>query len=286
MRKINELNPTPEGYYVTEKIYYEPQKGEIELALSAFACGLHLAIDGPTGSGKSTFAKRIAYLLGKGYKEIPKLKSEKTTKLLLDKIEPYRETGFPLYLVSCNEDLAADDLIGREVGMNEDWLNGQALLGAKHGGIIYLDEPAEARKDTLVVIHPLADERATVSVPKLGYVEECKKPHMIIMTYNSMYQDPRKKFKPSTAQRFIHEYLGYPEESLELKIIKEKTGIDTNLAKRIIMIAKETRNLAEQRKANIIAFPDYRVGIEDKRLVDQIDAELERLQIEEGKKVA
>lgn len=254
-KQFKELNQSAEGYFVTENIYYEPQGREISLIINAFANDLNIAIDGPTGSGKSTLAQRIAYILGVGYRDLPKLKNSELQKKLLEKIEPYKLTGFPMYSVECNEDLTADDLIGREIGIDGNWLNGPALLGAKYGGMLYLDEPAEARKDTLVVIHSLTDHRRILPVPKLGKVEECNNSMMTMTTYNSMYQDPRKKFKPSTAQRFVHLHLGYPEESLEKKIVMEITNIDETNAKRIIKIAQATRNLALERKVKEGASP-------------------------------
>jgi len=40
------------------------------------------------------------------------------------------------------------------------------------GGICYLDEVVEARKDTTVVIHPLADDRRVLPIEKLGELLE------------------------------------------------------------------------------------------------------------------
>lgn len=46
------------------------------------------------------------------------------------------------------------------------------------------------------------------------------------------------------------------------------------------------REALEQRKANILAFPDYRVGPEDNRLIDQINTELKELDVQKGKEKA
>lgn len=53
-----------------------------------------------------------------------------------------------------------------------------------------------------------------------------------------------------------------------------------------VVSAAARREALEQRKANIRAFPDYRVGPEDNRLVDQINAELKELDVQEGKEKA
>lgn len=255
-KNFNILNPTPEGFYQTKDVYYEPQGKEIELALAAFAAGLHLAVDGPTGCGKSTFTEKIGFLLGRGHDEIKKLNLKpETEKIILKKTERYWETGLPLFTTACNEDLSADDLIGRDIGIEGDWLDGNGILVAKHGGILYLDEPPEARKDTLVVIHALTDDRAILPAPKLGIVQHCEYPVMVVMTYNSAYQDPRKKFKPSMAQRFVHIPMGYPKPDLEKKILMGHTKIDKTLAERMIKIAAQTRSLAAEGKIKEGASP-------------------------------
>jgi len=61
----------------------------------------------------------------------------------------------PLITVSCHDDLTASDLVGRFLisGGNTVWVDGP--LAVRHGGICYLDEIVEARKDTTVVIHSI-----------------------------------------------------------------------------------------------------------------------------------
>jgi len=48
------------------------------------------------------------------------------------------------------------------------WVDGPLALAVRHGAICYLDEIVEARKDTMVVIHPLADDRRVLPMEKLG----------------------------------------------------------------------------------------------------------------------
>ena len=67
---------------------------------------------------------------------------------------------------------AAADLFG---GLTTDWATKRFGLRVGRcgvGGICYLDEIVEARKDTMVVIHPLADDRRTLPMEKLGQLLE------------------------------------------------------------------------------------------------------------------
>ncbi len=64
----------------------------------------------------------------------------------------------PLVTVSCHDDLSTSDLVGRYLIRSGEavWMDGPLTLAVRAGAICYLDEIVEARKDTTVVIHPLA----------------------------------------------------------------------------------------------------------------------------------
>ena len=71
--------------------------------------------------------------------------------------------------VACHEDLSATDLVGRYLLEGDDtvWRDGPLTTAVRHGAICYLDEVVEARKDTIVLIHPLTDDRRILPVEKL-----------------------------------------------------------------------------------------------------------------------
>jgi nitric oxide reductase NorQ protein len=81
----------------------------------------------------------------------------------------------------------------------------------RSGAICYLDEVVEARKDTTVVLHPLADDRRVLPIERTG--EQLRGPpgFMLVMSYNPGYQNLLKGLKPSTRQRFVALDMGYPE---------------------------------------------------------------------------
>jgi nitric oxide reductase NorQ protein len=81
--------------------------------------------------------------------------------------------GRPLVTVSCHDDLSAADLVGRHLigGGDTVWADGPLTRAVRQGAICYLDEVVEARKDTTVVLHPLADDRRVLPVERTG--ENC-----------------------------------------------------------------------------------------------------------------
>jgi nitric oxide reductase NorQ protein len=119
-------------------------------------------------------------------------------------------------------------------------------MAVKTGGIVYLDEIVEARKDTTVVIHPLTDYRRYLLVEKLGRIFYAPDDFMLVISYNPHYQSILKELKPSTRQRFVSIELSWPTEDLETQIVHQETGIEEDIARRLVKVANKIRNLVHQ----------------------------------------
>ena len=52
----------------------------------------------------------------------------------------------------------------------------------REGGICYLDEVVEARKDTTVVLHPLADDRRILPIDRTGETLEAPANFMLVVS--------------------------------------------------------------------------------------------------------
>jgi len=196
--------------------YYEPLGREIELFEAAYATQIPVLLKGPTGCGKTRFMEYMAWRLKR-----------------------------PLLTVSCHDDLTAADLIGRYLITNNEtvWVDGPLAHAVRCGGICYLDEIVEARKDTTVVIHPLADDRRILPMEKHGELLHAPKEFLLAMSYNPGYQSVLKELKQSTRQRFVAIEFGYPSAALEKKIIIAETEIEPAVADQLIRLAEMTRNL-------------------------------------------
>ncbi len=199
--------------------FYEPSGDEIALFEHAWRERLPLLIKGPTGCGKTRFVSHMAQRL-----------------------------GLPLYTVACHDDLTAADLVGRHlIGEGKTlWCDGPLTRAVREGGICYLDEVVEARKDTTVVLHPLADDRRILPIDRTGEVLEAPDSFMLVVSYNPGYQNLMKGMKPSTRQRFVSLRFDFPGSAREIAILRGETGCDEDLAKRLVAIAQALRTLKDQ----------------------------------------
>jgi len=206
----------PEEYFIEVEPYYEPVGNEIEVFEAAYANQLPVLLKGPTGCGKTRFMEHMAWRLKR-----------------------------PLITVSCHDDLTASDLVGRFLisGGETVWVDGPLAKAVRAGGICYLDEIVEARKDTTVVIHPLADDRRVLPMEKLGEMVEAGDDFCMAISYNPGYQSVLKDLKQSTRQRFVALEFDYPAAGLEAKIIASETGVSTDTAAQLVKFAQMTRNL-------------------------------------------
>ncbi len=200
------------------QIYYLEQENEIELFEASASMNLPVLIKGPTGCGKTRF---IEYM------------GEKLSR--------------DVYTVVCHDDLSASDLVGRHL-INESgtyWQDGPLTKAVRDGGICYLDEIIEARKDTTVVLHSLADYRRVLPIDRTGEVIEAHPDFMLVVSYNPGYQNVLKGMKPSTKQRFISMEFHYPKPEVEKEIIIKESGVDEQTAEKLVSIASEIRNLSD-----------------------------------------
>ena len=90
------------------------------------------------------------------------------------------------------------------------WMDGPLTQAVRHGAVCYLDEIVEARKDTMVLIHPLTDHRRILPIDKLGQIIDAHPEFMLVVSYNPGYQSVLKDLKPSTRQRFVTLEFDYP----------------------------------------------------------------------------
>ena len=153
----------------------------------------------------------------------------------------------PLITVACHEDLTASDLVGRYL-LDADgtrWIDGPLTRAVKFGGICYLDEIVEARKDTTVIIHPLTDHRRSLTIDKLGSTIDAADGFLLVVSYNPGYQNALKDLKHSTRQRFVALEFDFPDEEHEAQIIAHESGCEPAIAERLARLGVKIRNLRE-----------------------------------------
>ncbi len=198
--------------------FYQPQGREVDLFEYAHRSQLPMLLKGPTGCGKTRFVEHMAARLGR-----------------------------PLYTVSCHDDLTAADLVGRHlIGDGATyWNDGPLTRAVREGAICYLDEVVEARKDTTVVLHPLSDNRRILPIERTGETLHAPPEFMLVVSYNPGYQNMLKGMKPSTRQRFVSMRFDFPDAQTEQAIIVRETGVDEELAGRLVRLAHSLRALKD-----------------------------------------
>ncbi|MDH3347037.1 MAG: CbbQ/NirQ/NorQ/GpvN family protein [Desulfobulbaceae bacterium] len=205
-----------EKHLIDQEPFYRPTGVEIPISMAAYEKGIPLLLKGPTGCGKTRFMQYLAWTLKR-----------------------------PLITVSCHDDLSTGDLVGRYLIKNGEavWSDGPVTMAVRAGAICYLDEIVEARKDTTVIIHPLADDRRELPLEKKGELLIAPPQFMLAVSYNPGYQSILKDLKPSTRQRFVSLEFSYPPPALEATIVSQESDIDEKTANLLVKIGNMTRNL-------------------------------------------
>ena len=196
--------------------HYVPFGNEERVFKAAYRQGLPILIKGPTGCGKTRFVEAMAHQLGR-----------------------------PLITVACHDDLTTADLVGRFLlrGGETEWVDGPLTRAVREGAICYLDEVVEARQDTTVVLHPLADYRRQLPIERLGVTLNAPPEFCLVVSYNPGYQSILKDLKDSTRQRMTAIEFSFPTPELEVKIVAHEAGIPASKAAELVRLAQAVRRL-------------------------------------------
>lgn len=217
--------------------FYLSTGDEIAIFEMCHARGLAVMLKGPTGCGKTRFVEHMAWRLDR-----------------------------PMITVACHDDLSASDLTGRYLIRDGQtvWQDGPLTLAARLGAICYLDEIVEARQDTIVVIHPLSDDRHVLPIDKTGELLEAAPGFQLVISYNPGYQHVLKDLKPSTRQRFVALEFDIPTPERECEIVMHESGVDRATAVTLVTLASRIRNLKDR---GLIEAPSSRLLVATARLI-------------------
>ena len=217
--------------------WYRPIGNELTLFEQAWKNQLPLLLKGPTGCGKSRLVEHMAARLGR-----------------------------PLVTVACHDESSAIDLVGRYLveGGQTVWQDGPLTRAVRQGAILYLDEVAEARPDVVVVIHPLTDHRRQLVIDRRDELVQAPPEFMLVVSFNPGYQRGLKELKPSTRQRFVGISFNYPKAEVEQEVLLGETGIQLDIARRLVALAGRLRGLDSLGLAEV---PSTRLLVHTARLI-------------------
>src|SRR5271154_1178966 len=196
--------------------FYKAIGDEEQVFKAAYRQGLSVVLKGPTGCGKTRFVEAMAHDLDR-----------------------------PLITVSCHDDLTTADLVGRFLlrGGDTEWVDGPLTRAVREGAICYLDEVVEARQDTTVVLHPLADHRRQLPIDRLGVTLDAAPGFGLVVSYNPGYQSVLKDLKDSTRQRMVAIEFGFPAPEIEEGIVVHEAGVNTATAAELVRFGQAIRRL-------------------------------------------
>jgi nitric oxide reductase NorQ protein len=210
----NRNGATPDAQ--TVRPYYKAVSNEEAVFKAAYRQGLALVLKGPTGCGKTRFVEAMAHDLER-----------------------------PLITVACHDDLTTADLVGRYLLRGDEtvWVDGPLTRAVREGAICYLDEVVEARQDTTVVLHPLADHRRQLPIERLNITLDAAPGFGLVVSYNPGYQSVLKDLKDSTRQRMVAIEFGFPAADVEEGIVAHEAGVDGATAAELVRFAQAIRRL-------------------------------------------
>jgi nitric oxide reductase NorQ protein len=210
---------------VLDAPFYLPVGDEVDLFRAAWEARLPVLLKGPTGCGKTRFIEHMAHVL-------PRRASN-------------GHAGERLVTVACHEDLTGSDLVGRYLIKGDEtvWIDGPLTRAVRHGALCYLDEVVEARKDTVVVIHPLTDHRRILPIDKTGEILEAHPDFLLVLSFNPGYQSVLKDLKHSTRQRFVTITFDYPPRDKEAQVIAHESGASLAMAMDLAKLGEKVRHL-------------------------------------------
>lgn len=204
--------------------FYVPSGDEVAVFEQCHARGLAVMLKGPTGCGKTRFVEHMAFRL-----------------------------GLPLVTISCHDDLAASDLVGRFLIRHDGtaWQDGPLTRAVREGALCYLDEVVEARQDTIVVLHSLTDHRRMLPIDKTGEQIAAPPAFQLVISYNPGYQRMLKDLKPSTRQRFVALEFDFPPPEREAHIVQHESGVERAVAMSLVELAGRLRGLRDRGLAEV-----------------------------------
>ena len=237
VNRSNELSLEQGVRWFSTEPYYLAAGDEVAVFAKCHQRGLPVMLKGPTGCGKTRFIEHMAWRLTR-----------------------------PLVTIACHDDLSASDLTGRFLIRGEEtvWVDGPLTTAARHGAICYLDEVVEARQDTVVVIHPLTDDRRILPIEKTGELIDAAPGFQLVISYNPGYQHAIKDLKPSTRQRFVTLDFDFPQANAEAEIVAHESGVKRQTARALVELAHRVRRLKDQ---GLAEGPGTRVLVAAGRLI-------------------
>jgi len=248
---------TISDYDPTVDVYWKDIENERAIFRTLFEIQRPLVLKGPTGSGKTTFVRRMHLDIGNELKDkrhVPAYVLDESTGIYVKNTDTTeRAPTFPLYIIDGTEDTEIIHILG---GFSHTgrFIGGPMYHWAHTGGILLVNEIAELRGDVQTIFHSPLDKERTVWIPDLERIVKLPDHAMLVAAYNPGYQSKRHPLKISTKQRLPAMEFRYPPAEVEAEIVYNASRVrdqqvDMQTAKKLADLAAKIRSRDKEESA-------------------------------------
>jgi len=203
--------------FIPKDLAYEDNKKTVEQVAIAIAHHMPVLLIGETGTGKTSLVRHLA-----------------------------SKTNNAFVRVNHNGGTTIEDIAGRWV-INKDgetvWLDGILIEAMKKGFWFLADEINAASAEVNFIYHSLLDDDGRVLLAEKG--NEVVIPHPNFRFFGAMNPPAEyagtKELNKALISRFMVVQVDFPAPKTEQKILMERTGIEEDVAERMVRFAGEVR---------------------------------------------
>lgn len=210
----------------TSDLYVWP--GQTCNIAAALAAGQNVFLNGPAGTGKTSFAKQLAARYGR-----------------------------PFARVSCNDQTDAPTLVGMPALDNGKtiWEDGQLTSAIrKPGTVVLIDEPSAARPGAMMILQGVLDDDRAIHIPDTGEIVPVAPGVVFLMADNTAgygdengsYEGTRAMNKATLDRMALTVNVEYLPPEKEAATIHKATGLDKKSAMKVAKFAALTRTKADK----------------------------------------
>lgn len=159
--------------------------------------------------------------------------------------------GLPIWEINCGLQTSSYDLFGRYIGLGkENWVDGQIVSWARHGGILYLDEANMMKQDVAARLNPILDTRGHLVLTEKDNEVISRHPRGYVIVSMNPCSSEFSGTKPMNAAfrrrmsvwiNFNYLSVGNKVSKDEIQLIQNKTNINSNIAEKITKVGAELR---------------------------------------------
>jgi nitric oxide reductase NorQ protein len=220
-RKAKKIEAVSVRHLIPFEEEYIDWNNSLEILQKAYEAKTFVMIVGSKGTGKTALVRHFVNRLRKPLHEVSFSLRTRESHLIGTRILENGTTGF------------AEGILVRSM---------------RTGGVMYIDEINCADADMLIRFDEAFDDRRQIVLKENGgEVVKAKDDWFVIATINPLSHSGTKELPPQMVSRFpIRIHLGYPPPDIEKRIIRLKTGVDSEDVDKAIQLASRLRELTSR----------------------------------------